>query len=212
VDAEENALRFGLQAIKGVGSVGAATAIKERAYGEFTSVEDFTARVPARACNSKAITALRSSGSFDIFGERDEWSGKEIAVGEKEHLNMVLTVADEMQKHAELIRSNIYTQDEVAQLDSGTQVIVGGEITKVETKTTKKGDPFANVTVVFEMNEWRVKLWQQQLRRFQHLLVEGKAIMVAGKKDEWNGFISVVADDVTDVESLAEVEAQCPPA
>jgi hypothetical protein len=33
----------------------------------------------------------------------------------------------------------------------------------------------------------------------------GNTIMVAGKTDEWNGFVSVVARDVTaDLESIAE--------
>ena len=204
VDEDGNALRFGLEAIKGVGYVGAQKIVEERkTQGDFSSYEEFVERVPSRSVNAAAICALTEAGSLDEFGLRDEWSQVDVAVAEKSRLGMVLSVPDSTSEHADLIRENIYTQEEVAQASDGTTVIIGGEIAKVEIKKTKKGDPFANVNIVFEMNEWRVKFWQRELARYKHLLVEGKAIMVSGKKDEWNGWISVVANEVTDVETFA---------
>lgn len=203
VDEEVNGLRVGLVAIKDVGDVGAAAIIKERAHGEYESVEDFRARIGAKAINAKAMTALTESGAFDCFGARDEASGKEIAAWEKDRLNMSLTVAGDIQKHADLIRENIYTQDEVNAADKGNRVIVGGEVAKVERKKTKNGKPFANVTIIFEMNEWRVKFWEKQLIAAEDILIEGEVVMVAGTKDEWNGFVSVIAQNTTDLESFA---------
>ena len=62
---------------------------------------------------------------------------------------------------------------------------------------------FANVGVIFEMNEWRVKFWEQQLMIFEEHH-RGESIMVNGRKDEWQGYTSVVAKLVTDVAQLAE--------
>jgi DNA polymerase III alpha subunit len=111
---------------------------------------------------------------------------------------MSLTVIGGSEKYAEALRQNIYTQDECHEYAAGTSVIIGGEITKVERKTTKKGSPFANVTIVFELNEWRVKFWKEALEEYGHMLTPGNTVMVAGKTDEWNGYISVVAREVTD--------------
>ena len=200
-----NSLRMGLMAIKGVGEKGAASIITERAGGDYESIEDLRKRVPAKSINSKAMEALLESGALDCFGARSEWQDRAIATAEKQRLGMSLTIAGASEQHAEMLRKNIFTQDECHEYAAGTRVIVGGEITKIERKTTKNGKPFANVTLVFELNEWRVKFWTEALSNFGHMLVEGATIMVSGKTDEFNGFVSVVAREVTD--QLKEIEA-----
>jgi DNA polymerase-3 subunit alpha len=200
-----DSLRMGLLAIKGVGEKGAAMIVTQRAGGDYESVEDFRKRVPAKSINAKAMEALEESGAFDCFGARDAWTDSAIAKAEKERLGMSLTIAGSTEKYAKMLRDNIFTQDECNNYSPGTSVIVGGEITKFEKKLTKKGSPFANVTLVFEMNEWRVKFWSESLAQYEHMLEVGNAIMVSGKTDEFNGFVSVVARDVTD--QLEQMEA-----
>lgn len=201
VDHEEQALRFGLLAINGIGEVGSSQIIKERSKAQYGSMENLSERCPK--INKSGMDALRESGAFDCFGGREGASQGEIAVWEKERLKMSLTVSADSMKHGELIKEVIYSEEEIEELDQGARVVVGGEISKVEVKKTKKGDPFANVTIVFDMNEWRVKFWKQQLARFEDLLTEGNSILVAGSKNEWNGTISIVASTVTDVETYA---------
>lgn len=110
-----------------------------------------------------------------------------------------LNLSDEAQT---FIRDNIYTVDEVNEAEKGDYVIVGGEITKVVRKQTKKGKDFANVTIVFAQNEWSIKLWHESLARFDQVIHEGAVVMVAGKKDEWNGRVSIVANNVTAIEEI----------
>jgi DNA polymerase III alpha subunit len=203
VDTVDEGIRFGLQGIKDFGPVAAREVVGQRADG-YESAEDVEDRCNNQKVNKTRMQALVEAGALDCFGARNDVSGEQIATWEKERLNMSLTVAGGADKYGDLIRKNIYTQDEIAQASKGANVIVGGEVTKIERKQTKKGDPFANVTIVFEMNEWRVKFWAQQLRANEELLVEGNAIMVAGKKDEWMGRHSVVAQQVTDIEALAQ--------
>jgi DNA polymerase-3 subunit alpha len=206
-------LRFGLTGIKDVGEVAAARIVKmrEETYpdGEgFADLEDLR-RLCGSKVNKKVIEAMTEAGGFDCFGMRDTWSGSEIARCEKERLRMVIKGTSESDKYAKLIKPNIFTQEEVETLPQGSEVIVGGEITKFEKKKTKNGNDFANAVVTFEMNEWRVKLWEQQLHQFEDYLVLGNTVMVSGKKDEWNGFISVVAKNVCGMaEMAAEIEYQ----
>ncbi len=65
----EGNIRFGLDAVKGVGyaAVEAIKAAREEG-GPFTSIWDFCARVDARAVNKKAIEALIKCGAFGSTG------------------------------------------------------------------------------------------------------------------------------------------------
>ena len=66
---ENGNMRFGLGAIKGVGTGLIDLIVKEReANGEFKSFEDFVRRAPAGAMNKKAMESLIYSGAFDSFG------------------------------------------------------------------------------------------------------------------------------------------------
>lgn len=199
----DDALRFGLLSIKDVGDVAAAKIILKREDG-FESIDDVRQKCGGKV-NKKVIDALFESGAFDCFGARDEFSLKQIAIWEKNRLKMMIKGVGYMDKYDHLIRPNIYTQEEVEALPNGTKdVIVGGEVTRVEKKKTKNNKDFANVTIVFDMNEWRCKFWEYQMLAFEDILVEGKIIMVNGRKDEWNGFVSVVANEATEIETLEE--------
>jgi DNA polymerase-3 subunit alpha len=65
----EGNIRFGLDAVKGVGFA-AVEAIKQaRESGPFTDIYDFCARVDGRAVNKKAIEALIKCGAFGSTGD-----------------------------------------------------------------------------------------------------------------------------------------------
>jgi len=61
------AIRYGLAAIKNVGEAAMEAAIAERdAKGEYTSMEDFCARVDSKKMNKKALECLVKCGAFDF--------------------------------------------------------------------------------------------------------------------------------------------------
>jgi DNA polymerase-3 subunit alpha len=63
------AIRFGLDAIKGVGSAAVDAIINARSEdGEFGSIWEFTERVDGRAVNKAAIESLIRAGAFDSTG------------------------------------------------------------------------------------------------------------------------------------------------
>ncbi len=65
---KEGAVRFGLGAIKGLGSAPVAEIIRERnESGAFTSIFDLTKRINLRICNKKAFESLALAGGFDSF-------------------------------------------------------------------------------------------------------------------------------------------------
>jgi DNA polymerase III subunit alpha len=66
-----NQVRFGMAAIKNVGTGAAEEIIRVRdADGHFDTLEDFFTKVNTRVANRKALESLVKSGAFDRYGER----------------------------------------------------------------------------------------------------------------------------------------------
>jgi DNA polymerase-3 subunit alpha len=62
-------IRFGLTAVRNVGTNVVAEIVKTRAAkGAFTSFQDFLDKVPATVCNKRTIDSLIKAGSFDSMG------------------------------------------------------------------------------------------------------------------------------------------------
>ena len=64
---EDYAVRFGMGAIKGVGSGAVATIVENRKDGKYKSIFDLAKRIDLRAANKKAIENLALAGGFDSF-------------------------------------------------------------------------------------------------------------------------------------------------
>lgn len=58
-------IRFGLEAVKGVGGSALDSILNERQKGEFKSMNDFLMRVDTRKVNKKVIESLIKAGAFD---------------------------------------------------------------------------------------------------------------------------------------------------
>jgi DNA polymerase-3 subunit alpha len=66
---KDNAVRFGMGAIKGVGRSAVETIIEHRKKdGHFRSVYDLAKRIDLRSANKKAFEGLAVAGGFDSFG------------------------------------------------------------------------------------------------------------------------------------------------
>jgi DNA polymerase-3 subunit alpha len=61
------AVRFGMGAIKGVGSGAVATIVENRKDGKYKSIFDLTKRIDLRSANKKALENLALAGGFDSF-------------------------------------------------------------------------------------------------------------------------------------------------
>ncbi|RII29272.1 MAG: DNA polymerase III subunit alpha [Geobacter sp.] len=61
-------MRFGLGAVKGIGSGAVEAILEARKDGSFRDIFDFCERVDMRRCNKKALEALVKCGAFDSTG------------------------------------------------------------------------------------------------------------------------------------------------
>jgi len=69
---EKREIRFGMAAVKGVGTGAVEEILRARENGKFTSVEDFAKRVSPSKFNKKAWESLIKSGGFDSLGDRSD--------------------------------------------------------------------------------------------------------------------------------------------
>ena len=64
---DDYAVRFGMGAVKGVGSGAVATIVENRKDGKYKSIFDLAKRIDLRAANKKAFENLALAGGFDSF-------------------------------------------------------------------------------------------------------------------------------------------------
>lgn len=68
----EQTIRFGMAAVKGVGTTAVEEILRAREEGPFTSIGDFAKRVSTSKFNRRAWESLIKSGGFDALGERSD--------------------------------------------------------------------------------------------------------------------------------------------
>jgi len=114
VPGSEN-IRFGLAAVKNVGSTAIDDLIHQRDnFGRFTSVEDFARRVNSRVCNRKVWEALIKAGAFDGFAAVVEPTGDDDAQvrGDRSdllfNLDNIIAFAGKVQKEAASGQENLF--------------------------------------------------------------------------------------------------------
>ncbi|MBA2379030.1 MAG: DNA polymerase III subunit alpha [Blastocatellia bacterium] len=75
-----NAVRFGLSAIKGMGTAAARAIIEARSKQRFTSLYDFVSRIDQGAINRRSLESLITAGAFDTLAPdgvtNNQWRAK----------------------------------------------------------------------------------------------------------------------------------------
>jgi DNA polymerase-3 subunit alpha len=69
---DKSEIRFGMAAVKGVGTGAVEEILRAREDGKFVSVEDFARRVSTKKFNKKAWDSLIKTGGFDSFADRSD--------------------------------------------------------------------------------------------------------------------------------------------
>ncbi|HLZ14661.1 MAG TPA: DNA polymerase III subunit alpha, partial [Candidatus Saccharimonadales bacterium] len=93
-------IRFGMDAIKNVGTGAVEEILRARAIDNgFASLEDFLSKCSARIVNRKALESLVKAGAFDRFGDRSELL---------HNLDVMLAYANRLQKEANSGQTDLF--------------------------------------------------------------------------------------------------------
>lgn len=96
---KSNSVRFGMLAVKNVGSGAVEEILRARAESHFVDLEDFLTRVDTHIVNRKAMESLIKSGAFDRFGERTALL---------HNIDMILAFAARIQKQANSGQTDLF--------------------------------------------------------------------------------------------------------
>lgn len=95
----QNAIRFGMTAIKGVGEGAAEEIIRARSEEKFKNIEDFARRVSTSKANKRVWESLIKAGGFDTLGDRSDLLF---------NLENIMAFASKLQKEAISGQANLF--------------------------------------------------------------------------------------------------------
>lgn len=108
---ETNDIRFGMAAIKNVGTAAVEEILEARRESKFTSLEDFLNRVSSKVVNHKTMESLIKAGAFEAFHDRSTLL---------HNLDMMLAYASRRQKQANSGQTDIFGSLESTVIDQPT--------------------------------------------------------------------------------------------
>jgi DNA polymerase-3 subunit alpha len=96
---ESDDIRFGMAAIKNVGTAAVEEILRARAQEGFASLEDYLSRVNCRIVNRKSMESLIKAGAFNRFGERSTLL---------HNIDAMLSYAQRLQKQASSGQTDLF--------------------------------------------------------------------------------------------------------
>lgn len=186
VPGEKLQIRFGMAAIKNVGTGAVEEILRARASGPFQSLEDYLERVNCRIVNRKAMESLIKAGAFDRFADRSTLL---------HNLDMLLAYAARLQKQAE----------------SGQVDLFGGGESSVERVSLNLEKPLT----VFDTHEqlaWERELLGLYLSRHPLELYEAflneQCVPLASLRPEHDGKTVAVGGAISDIREITTKNGQ----
>jgi DNA polymerase-3 subunit alpha len=249
----DRAIRFGLSAIKGLGSSAIDAILEARTESPFRSVPDLLSRVDLRKVNKRAVESLiksgaldsldpdrgkvfgelpslleeaqaevrrRESGQFALFGEasggkprkRDRkgedaapsWSRRERLAFEKEALGFYITGHPMDSFAGEIALYANTTTGKLPALKHDAEVRIGGLVTGLKEKVTRRGDKMANWTLEDLEGTVDVVVFPKQLPECREALGSPEPVFLVGRISIEDQGMKIHTEEVFRMENVRE--------
>lgn len=179
----DDAILYGLDAIKYVGEKAVLEIKKLRPFKDMADLEH---RTETSKVNSRVKENLVKSGALDFAGLRDHYSKEQKRKAERDSLGFSLTGTGEASNYATILDERITSSVDFEDVEVGSLVVVGGEISSVKEIKTKRGDPMVFMDIVYNENVWNLTVFSDKYWDYKNLLRENELVIVRGKKDDYN--------------------------
>jgi DNA polymerase-3 subunit alpha len=246
----KGAIRFGLEALKGVGHNSVAAIIEERnSGGSYSSIYDFVERVSNAAVNKRVMESLIGAGAFDSMKAADElphswrarvsgaiesiisssaktlkarqqgqnglfdignepatepelpgaeaWSHTSLLLNEKNSIGFYVS-GHPLDNFAEiLVELKALKSSDLSGLSTGAKARIGGILSGVQIRTTKKGARFGLMRLEDEQNGVKCVVWPEAFTKYSSIIAEEAAVLVEGRVEVTDdGTVTVVVDEL----------------
>ncbi len=177
---EDNVIRFGLLAVKNVGSTAIDSIVEQRRHGRYVSLYDFCERVDLRLVNKKVIESLIKCGAFDCFGV---YRSQLMAIVEK-----ALEIGARKQKEKAL--GQVSFLDFVSPSDRGGSKV--GELPDIKEWRKKQMLAFEKEILGFYVSGHPLSHYQVEIREFTDISIKDLKNAIDGEDVRLVGIINQV--------------------
>lgn len=137
----------------------------------------------------------------NAYQDHSEWPDEEKLAFERETTGFYLSGHPLKPYWEKLLRLYGGKVVPIETMDPSSEPWVGGVVTALSVKTTKKGDKYANVVLEDLLTTYAVLVWPDTFRRYDGLLQKGKKLVLRGYIDnQGQGSRKLVAKEVYDLE------------
>jgi DNA polymerase-3 subunit alpha len=186
-----------------------------------------------RACLHQAIDAAlahsnraqrnRSHGQTDLFGgtaidpqqfpERlpdvPPWTHAELLASEKNAIGFYIT-GHPLENYAEVLREiNAAPSADLSGIESGTRINIGGIVSSLQVRTTKKGSRFGLIRLEDQAGGVKCVLWPEIYSKYEPLLQTDLPVLLSGRLEvSDDGTVSMIAEEVARLDDLLQRKAR----
>jgi DNA polymerase-3 subunit alpha len=244
------AVRFGLSAIKGLGLNSVSAVLEARQNQPFVSLFDFLNRIKPGTLNKRGLESLigagaldslnhdnvpltrwraslvagmdsafqmaqktwsdRNKGQSDLFGGGDssnsaltwqiplteEWTPIQLSNAEKNAIGFFLS-NHPLDSHTELLQKlKTIKLEQLPSLPINEKVCVGGLISGLQIKQSKKGNRFAVSKLEDRTSSVKLLAWASEYAKYSNHLIEDNLVLVQGRIEGNEGDLTLIAEDV----------------
>jgi DNA polymerase-3 subunit alpha len=173
--------------------------------------------------SGQRVQRSRAAGQADLFGALDAsmseaqiplphvppWSHHELLKGEKETLGFYIS-GHPLLRYAGVLKDFADADvDRLAGLGHGAVVAVGGIVTGLSVRTTKKGDRFGLFQLEDQFGAVKVVAWPDVFNKVNGHLEDDSAVLVRGRLEiDDGGAMTIIADEVQPLDNLRERTAR----
>jgi DNA polymerase-3 subunit alpha len=183
-DNRKSPIRFGMNAIKNVGSGAVEEIIRARKLdGSFKDLEDYASKVNPRIVNRKALESLVKAGAFDRFAD-----DRSVLM---QNLDLILAYSNRLQKEANSGQTDLFGN----LIDAGEMERPKLQLAKAETHYTQREQ------LLWERELLGLYLSQHPLTMYETYLEE-QSMPISGLRPEHDGRAVIVAGAVNDVREI----------
>jgi DNA polymerase-3 subunit alpha len=150
----DNAIRFGLGAVKGVGGAAVEAILEARKEEPFASLHEFCERVDLRKVNKKVVEALVKCGAFDSLGGR---RAQYMAV-----LEEAMEIGQKIQREQAEGQGSLFGTEEIVSPRGGSY----GELPDMEEWADKVRLGFEKEALGFYITGHPLSRYQEVIKRF----------------------------------------------
>lgn len=252
----EGKIRYGLEAVKGIGEKAVESILQARdKAGPFSNLEDFVSRVDLHAVNRRVMESLVKCGAFDSSGvsrremyerldevlkteqsaqrDRDsnqislfgaaggdaprtpqrrslnlpEWPVNKKLAFEREALGFYISGHPVEKFRGEVQRLGAMTTATLKSSGRQSNVKVGGVITALKLKNTKRGERYATFILEDWLGTVESIVWPDVYRNIAHMIAADDPVLVSGKLDVSDERCTLIVDKMESLISLRDRSA-----